>query len=564
MYFLFVVWTIANLWYLNRSSAASRSSPANLRRTWQPNHGIVFNPSVPYPRLLSTVIATDSEQNILLHSTVEDDFLISRAGTREEEPTTVVEVPEKVDDAGGVVAQESALEDPDLNELPQSTIAFKMTEETFQSSKKAEPGSAESYWSHTLYRGPAVDEAEPKVKVHYCRSKHTTERVCQQYFQDKEILGFDIEWKPEANRNQGAKKNVSLIQLASEERIALFHIALYPGDKLEDLVAPSLKKIMEDASITKVGVAIKADCTRLRKFLSIDSKGLFELSHLYKLVKYSHSKEPKLINKRLVALAVQVQEHLHLPLFKGDVRSSDWSLPVPLQMDQIIYSASDSYAGVHLYDILEMKRKALNPMPPRPYHVEEGKPIRLAPGVEIPTDEDLEPEESEPVTAPKGPYKGFSSTYLASVLESLEIDPDVEIALSTPTTSSTTPSKPTPTPKSPRPISPLVQSASTRTETYRSTHPRTRATPSSMRCYFLWCHNPSLSLPDIAALLRETPLQTSTVINYILETIRTEKLPYERERLREVLGGLPAEVVKSRYRALARDAGVGVDAEEES
>jgi acid phosphatase family membrane protein YuiD len=73
-----------------------------------------------------------------------------------------------------------------------------------------------------------------------------------------------------------------------------------------------------------------------------------------------------------------------------------------------------------------------------------------------------------------------------------------------------------------------------------------------LRCYFLWYHNPDLSLPDIAALLREIPLQTTTVVNYILEAARAEKLPFEKERLRDVLGELPKEVVAGRYRTLSR------------
>ena len=81
------------------------------------------------------------------------------------------------------------------------------------------------------------------------------------------------------------------------------------------------------------GVAIKADCTRLRKFLGIDTQGIFELSHLYKLVKYS-SEDVKKINKTLVSLAQQVQEHLQLPLAKGDVRMSDWSNTQDLTYEQ--------------------------------------------------------------------------------------------------------------------------------------------------------------------------------------------------------------------------------------
>lgn len=71
----------------------------------------------------------------------------------------------------------------------------------------------------------------------------------------------------------------------------------------------------------------------MRKFLEIDSRGQFELSHLYKLVKFSCGNVKK-INKVLVSLAQQVQEHLQLPLEKGDVRTGDWSISQDLNYQQ--------------------------------------------------------------------------------------------------------------------------------------------------------------------------------------------------------------------------------------
>jgi hypothetical protein len=204
---------------------------------------------------------------------------------------------------------------------------------------------------------------------------------------NEKVIGFDIEWKSEQiSKSKGPKKNVSLIQVACEDRIALFHLALYPkGDTIDELVSPNLKKILEDPEITKVGVAIKSDCTRVRKHLGIDTRGIFELSHLNKLVKFSKSRDYSKINKSLVSLAKQVQEHLHLPMNKvTDVRSSDWSRP--LDLTQLSYAAADSYAGFQLYHTLELKRKALNPTPPSPYHAELNKPIRFAEGIEIPID----------------------------------------------------------------------------------------------------------------------------------------------------------------------------------
>ena len=210
-------------------------------------------------------------------------------------------------------------------------LGFHIPKAKLQQAMDAEPSSVGAYWQYTLYQGPDGDK--DKVKVHYCKSKDTTERICQ-LFLDEEVLGFDIEWKMNASAADGVKKNVALVQVASEKRIALFHIARYPnGTTVDDFVAPTLKRIMESPSISKVGVSVKGDCTRLRKFMNIESRGIFELSHLYKLVKYS-SGDVKKINKVMVNLAQQVQEHLQLPLWKGEVRSSDWSQDLNYQQIQ--------------------------------------------------------------------------------------------------------------------------------------------------------------------------------------------------------------------------------------
>jgi ribonuclease D len=161
--------------------------------------------------------------------------------------------------------------------------------------------------------------------VHYCKSLESTETVAQHFLNSK-VVGFDMEWKAQASAMDSIQNNLSLIQIANEERIALFQIALFkPARSLEDFVAPSLKRIIESADITKVGVSIKADSTRLRKYLGVEAKSIFELSHLYKLVKYGQT-QPKLVNKRTVNLSEQVEEHLGLPLEKSDdVRCGDWA-----------------------------------------------------------------------------------------------------------------------------------------------------------------------------------------------------------------------------------------------
>jgi hypothetical protein len=58
----------------------------------------------------------------------------------------------------------------------------------------------------------------------------------------------------------------------------------------------------------------------------------------------------------------------------------------------------------------------------------------------------------------------------------------------------------------------------------------------------------------VAALLRDPPLQTTTVVSYILDAIRLGKLPFEKGRLREEVLGLLGEEVLSggRYDGVVR------------
>ncbi|KAI0124218.1 exonuclease [Xylariales sp. AK1849] len=413
---------------------------------------------------------------------------------------------------------------------PYPTLDYKVSEELFRAAKRAAPGSPESFWSYSLYRGPNEDGPGQKPKVHYCRSKHTTERVCQQYFMNEKVLGFDLEWVADSARHAGPRRNVSLIQIASPSRIALFHVALFANS--DDFVAPSFKKIMEDAEITKVGVWIKGDATRLRTHLGIDSKGLLELSHLYRLVTYSKSGQFKDINKRLIPLATQVEQYLHLPMFKGqDVRSSDWTQP--LRMDQVIYSASDAYAGVHLHAVMEYHRKQLDPCPPKPHHAELNLPIRLADGIDLDTDAEEEvseppPEEEADPTSPLTPAarKRQLKAYLKSVKESMA---DISKSI---TQTENILNSPPPAPKDPRIEAAARWAAAFKVENQPSDvetrHGAGYATSYELRAYHLWHTNKGLVPEDIAKILRTPPLKAMTVANYIWCAVKKEVLPVDQ------------------------------------
>jgi hypothetical protein len=245
-------------------------------------------------------------------------------------------------------------------------LTYQIPEDTLRAAMLASPKTRASYWSAKLYQNPEGES----LSIHYCKTFEVAERVAQ-YFLKERVVGFDIEWKPYGNPH-AIKQNASLIQLACEDRIALFHISLFSGYKVEQLMPPSLKAVLESPDITKVGVAIKGDFKRVEKYLGIRPQGVFELSRLHNLVEW-YEVDPSKVSNRLVSLATQVLQHLQLPLYKGEqldddadttssVRESDWSLPLSLQ--QIHYAAADAYAGFRLYHMLEWKRTRLTPTPP--------------------------------------------------------------------------------------------------------------------------------------------------------------------------------------------------------
>lgn len=568
-----------------RSTASRSHIPSPQLRTWQPSRGIVFRPISSTSRPSST--AAEFLDDHALHYTEYNAGLISadvqqelghedtpkNAGAGAQDAATKISRNEEaaVKQASTKLARptadqlhEQALSDPEQNELPETSTSYKIPEAIFRAAKNATPGSVESYWSHSLYR--SLPDAEGKTKkptIHYCRTIHTTERVIKDYFTGKKVIGFDIEWQPEAFKLSKARKNVSLVQIACEDKIALFHIALYPKNakdsenSLSGLVAPSLKKLMEDPNVTKVGVAIKGDCTRLKKYLDINAQSIFELSHLHKLVRFSKSKDFGLINRSLVSLAKQVQEHLHLPLFKGDeVRQTDWSQK--LDMAQILYAASDSYAGFQLYHTLELKREALDPVPPRPFNAELNKAIRLADGIEIPPGEDDPVVRSvdAKVIQRTRKYNKKPLKEAAEIVKDEDADgefiPVTEFSHSFFTAASTSASSST--------------SRTTRAKRGKLgdvSHlpiPPGLLSKRSLQTYHLWLENPTLDLDALGSQLRAPPLAARNVAKLIIEAIKANKLPYEKRRLREVMrvygvhsGG--TYIPQHPYFKLAKDSG---------
>ena len=205
----------------------------------------------------------------------------------------------------------------------------------------------------------------------------------------------------------------------------------------------------------------------------------------------------------------------------------------------VLDAASDSYAGFQLYYVLEGKRKALEPAPPRPSHAELNLPIRLASGQTVATHD----EAAEEAFAILPPDPSISVEEMARDF--------LNVAVEDPPTSSTLHPNPLKTPPS-FSTSPEIIAANEWVSQWRSALPpnyKARATPASLRAYALW-HYQEFDVPDVAALLRDPPLKEATVASYVLEAIRIERLPHKgRERLKLVIDYI-SKNMQGRYQRL--------------
>ncbi|XP_046394204.1 exonuclease 3'-5' domain-containing protein 2 isoform X2 [Ischnura elegans] len=164
------------------------------------------------------------------------------------------------------------------------------------------------------------------------------ERLCRECSNSFPVLGMDCEWVPEWDPRE--KNPVALLQLATLSGYCVLFRLSFMGS-----IPGSVKNLLCNRSILKVGVAIENDVSRLETPVS----GWADLRHLEHLIRCYPAKDgsPKVpvdkdmklglasLSKIILGVELNKQSGIHFANWEGQ-----------LSGEQIEYAAWDAFAGV--------------------------------------------------------------------------------------------------------------------------------------------------------------------------------------------------------------------------
>ncbi len=136
------------------------------------------------------------------------------------------------------------------------------------------------YWNYNDYRGPQGE----KVTIFYLRSTASIELYLPQ-LQHGGVVSVDVRWAQGGEKSSDKLHNwfghdVSVITLATESQIIVCHLAQLTWYRHDLNVPSSLRFILQDPSIIKVGMDIDELQIRFEKYLGIHLAGTCSISSL--------------------------------------------------------------------------------------------------------------------------------------------------------------------------------------------------------------------------------------------------------------------------------------------
>ena len=178
------------------------------------------------------------------------------------------------------------------------------------------------------------------VHVVYTRDVFEAERWLKEHIVDcsTRAVGFDTEQKPQfVSKKQGGTENeTAVLQLGVETSCLVLHI--YHMSEMPK----SLKSILRDETILKIGSGIAKDASKLTRESGLICKGLVDTQDM-----------ATSLGLQKIGLKALAERFLGIDLDKG-VALSNWE-NVPLQIRQIEYAALDAWVGLKVHQ--EMKRQ---------------------------------------------------------------------------------------------------------------------------------------------------------------------------------------------------------------
>ncbi|KAL1634197.1 hypothetical protein SLS56_002501 [Neofusicoccum ribis] len=95
------------------------------------------------------------------------------------------------------------------------------------------------------------------------------------------FIGFDMRWNQDATPKDGPHANASLIMLAREANIDIFHLARHPTRDGRVEIAEEMVTILESPTVIKVCVDAREKCNRLRDYLGVNPQGFLDLEDVH-------------------------------------------------------------------------------------------------------------------------------------------------------------------------------------------------------------------------------------------------------------------------------------------
>jgi|LSQX01.2.fsa_nt_gb ribonuclease D len=151
--------------------------------------------------------------------------------------------------------------------------------------------------------------------------------IASEELMQEDIFGFDTETKPVFV--SGKSNSIAIIQIASSEKVYIFHVKRFP-------IKGKFKEFLESPKYLKVGVAIRDDVKKIYKYHKVQTEASFDLTVL--------SKERGILEAGLRTLTARV---FGRKISKRQ-QLSNWD-NFPLSESQIIYAATDAWLCRELY-----------------------------------------------------------------------------------------------------------------------------------------------------------------------------------------------------------------------